>query len=258
MWIACSDDATIQLAAKLGIGALAHTFFDADEAQRVVSDYYNTFKRECVPIGHTVNPAVATLVPFYCDESADVAHDVGMPAHGFFTYAARHYYSFGRHRPGYTDLAENLVKVQRDLGEDIPLRGSHAVGTPGYVAEHLRELDAAGIDQVILLHDAGSLTGEQKRQSLELFAAEVRPQFVADRTERRLRKRQELAPYVQAAFERKKSIVAPNRDEVELCDAYGLARPDVELATLDSLPQSVREVIMDLQRLKAAALNLDP
>lgn len=258
MWMACSDDATIQLAAKLGIGALAHTFFDASEAQRVVSDYYETFKRECVPIGHTVNPAVATLVPFYCHESAGVARDVGMPAHGFFTYAARHYYSFGRHRPGYSNLADNLRQVRRELADDIPLRGSHAVGTPDFVIDHLRELASAGVDQVILLHDAGGLTGVQKCRSLELFATDVMPHFVLDRKEQQRRKQQQLAPYVQAAFERKKSIVAPSSDEVELCDAYGLSRPDVELATLDALPESTRDIIMDLQKLKAAALKLKP
>jgi hypothetical protein len=84
------------------------------------------------------------------------------------------------------------------------------------------------------------------------------PHFVPDRKEQQRRKQQQLAPYVQAAFERKKSIVAPSSDEVELCDAYGLSRPDVELATLDALPESTRDIIMDLQKLKAAALKLKP
>jgi alkanesulfonate monooxygenase SsuD/methylene tetrahydromethanopterin reductase-like flavin-dependent oxidoreductase (luciferase family) len=258
MWMACSDNAAIELAAKLGIGALAHAFFDADEAGEAVRDYYETFKRECVPIGHAVNPAVATLIPFYCHESADVARDVGMSAHGFFTYAARHYYSFGRHRPGYTDLAAQVAHVQRELGGDIPLRGSHAIGTPDYIAGRLRELAAAGVDQVILLHDAGGLTGEEKSRSLELFAAEVMPRFVAGRPEQQRCKQQELEGHVQAAFERKKPVAAPSRDQVRLCDAYGLSRPDVELATLDALPASSREIVMDLQKLKAAALKLDP
>src|SRR5262245_3112917 len=38
LWIACSDDATMHTAAQLGLGVLAHTFFDAGEARRVVTD----------------------------------------------------------------------------------------------------------------------------------------------------------------------------------------------------------------------------
>lgn len=257
MWMACSDDNSVRVAARLGVGALIHTFFDAEEAENVTRSYYDTFKSECVPIGHVVNPSVATMEPFYCHRSADIAHDRGRAAHGFFTYAARHYYAFGRHRPGFTNLAENFQKVEELVDGDIPIRGGHSIGTPEAVAERLRMLEAAGVDQTILLHQVGNLSHEQVSDSLRLFAAEVLPGF--DKQEEHLRrKRESLAPYVQAAFERKKSTTAPERGEVEVCDAYGLSRPDVEMATLESLPPSTQEMILDLQKLKAAALQLEP
>ncbi|GAA4885772.1 LLM class flavin-dependent oxidoreductase [Pseudonocardia benzenivorans] len=257
LWMACSDDESVRAAARLGVGALIHTFFDADEAEKVVRDYYDTFRNECVPIGRAVNPAVATMEPFYCHRSATVAHDRGRAAHGFFTYAARHYYAFGRHRPGFTNLADNFRRVEKLVGGDIPVRGGHSIGTPGAVADRLHALEAAGVDQVILLHQVGDLTHEQVADSLRLFAADVLPGFAQDRD--RLRPRQEeLAPYVRAAFERKSWASAPRRAEVEVCDAYGLSRPDVEMAMLESLPPATREIILDLQKLKAAALQLDP
>jgi alkanesulfonate monooxygenase SsuD/methylene tetrahydromethanopterin reductase-like flavin-dependent oxidoreductase (luciferase family) len=257
LWIACSDDETIHLAAKLGIGALAHPFFDADDAQRVVDDYDETFKRECVPIGHSVNPNVAMMDPLYCHENETVAVAEGMEAHGFFTYAARHYYSFGRHRPGFTNLSDNLVKVRRELGGDIPLRGSHAVGTPEQLAERMRDIEGAGVDQVVLVHHAGGLTNAQTCESLKLFADNVMPEFLRRHEEHQQRKHDELAPYVEAAFKRKERLPAAEAENTAVCDAYGLSRPDVELAILDEVPASTREIIMELQQLKNIALTLD-
>src|SRR5579862_980264 len=45
LWVACTNRDTIHLAAQLGIGALAFTFVDPEEAKHWVSDYYDTFKR---------------------------------------------------------------------------------------------------------------------------------------------------------------------------------------------------------------------
>ncbi|MBN9112433.1 MAG: LLM class flavin-dependent oxidoreductase [Pseudonocardia sp.] len=259
LWIACSDDATVQLAARLGVGALAHSFFDAAEAAHVVAGYYETFRRECVPIGHVVNPAVAMVDPFYCHEDGATATAVGMRAHGFRTYAARHYYSFGRHRPGYTDLAANAEVVRAELGGDVPLRGGHAIGTPGEIAQHLRGLEAAGVDQVILTHQAGGLTHQQVCESLELFAREVRPALLPGEQERLRRREAELAPHIAAALERKARRQAPGRDAVPLCDAYGLSREtDVELVGLADMSESTRAAILELNRLKAIALRLEP
>ena len=61
LWVACSNRETIHLAAQLGLGALTFAFVDPAEAQHWVDDYYETFKRECVPIGHAVNPNIAMV-----------------------------------------------------------------------------------------------------------------------------------------------------------------------------------------------------
>ncbi|WP_033287659.1 LLM class flavin-dependent oxidoreductase [Amycolatopsis jejuensis] len=255
LWMACSDDASVRLAARLGVGALIHTFFDADEARQVVTEYYETFKRECVPIGHTVNPAVATLEPFYCHESADIARQVGRAAHGFFTYAVRHYYVFGRHRPGYTDVSRNKEQVEAALGGEVPIRGGHSIGTPEDIAVRLESLAAAGVDQTILLHAAGAMTHEQVTGSLRLFAERVLPRFECE--DRRRARAEELAPYIEAALKRKRTVSAPAADEVPVCDAYGLSRPDLELPTIAQMPPATQEILLELQRLKALARELD-
>jgi len=64
LWVACSNRETIHLAAQLGLGALTFAFIDPDEARHWVSDYYETFKKECVPIGHAVNPNIGMVTGF--------------------------------------------------------------------------------------------------------------------------------------------------------------------------------------------------
>lgn len=251
LWIACSDDATIHLAAQMGVGALAHGFFDPAEAQRVVADYYETFKRECVPIGHAVNPNVAMLNPFYCHTDAAEANRIGLAANGFFTFAVRHYYSFGRHRPGRTNVWERSVAVRDEMQSEIPIRGSHAIGSPEQIAAHLRAFQEVGVDQTVLLHQAGRLGHQQICDSLELFAHEVMPEFKREQAERNRRKNEELAPYIAAAMLRK---VQRPRPEPAVCDAYGLSRRDIDISRL---PESMRESMQEMQRMKDIALRHD-
>jgi hypothetical protein len=68
---------------------------------------------------------------------------------------------------------------------------------------HLEEFEESGVDQVIFLQQAGRNRHDHICQSLELFAAEVMPEFRAKAAVREARKAEELAPYVAAALKRK-------------------------------------------------------
>ena len=87
LWLACSNRETIHLAAQLGVGALTFAFVDPAEARHWVTDYYETFKRECVPIGHTVNPNVAMVTGFSVHEDEQTALDRGLDGFRFFGFA---------------------------------------------------------------------------------------------------------------------------------------------------------------------------
>ncbi len=254
LWIACSDDATMHLAAQLGIGVLAHGFLDTDEAARVVDDYYETFKRECVPIGHTVNPNIAMLDHFYCHADAEVAEARGREVAGFMTYSVRHYYTFGRHRPGRTNITESAAAVRAEMGGDLASRGGGMVGTPAHLLERLRAFRDVGIDQSMLLHQAGTMSHEDICASMELFAAEVMPELQAGEIERRERKRAELAPYVEAAFERKGRRPATADADIATVDAYGRSAPPLDTT---NLPPEIREIREELERMKQIALRRD-
>ena len=57
---------------------------------------------------------------------------------------------------------------------------------------------------MIFLQQAGRNKHEHICQALELFAAEVMPEFKAEVSEREAKKAKELAPYVEAAMARKR------------------------------------------------------
>jgi hypothetical protein len=63
---------------------------------------------------------------------------------------------------------------------------------------------AVGVDQVIFIQQAGRNRHEDICSSLELFAAEVLPEFADGEQERQQRKADELAPFIEAALARKR------------------------------------------------------
>lgn len=205
MWLACSTRQTIHLAAQLGLGALTFSFIDPSEAKHWVADYYETFKNECIPIGQAVNPNIAMVTGFMCHESEEEAVRRGLEGFQFFGYALAHYYLFGTHEPGTTNIFANF---RRD-GLQIPNPANRGgIGTPDQVRAHLEAFEATGVDQVVFIQQGGNNQHEHICASLELFAARVMPEFKKREDIRGRRKAEELAPFVAKAMTRKRQVEA--------------------------------------------------
>jgi alkanesulfonate monooxygenase SsuD/methylene tetrahydromethanopterin reductase-like flavin-dependent oxidoreductase (luciferase family) len=222
LWVACSRRDTILLAAEKGIGALTFAFIDPEEANRWVSDYEQTLAERCVPVGLAVNPNIACVTQMMCHHDEEVALDRGLEGGNFFGYSLGHYYVFGEHRPGTTDVWTEYLQRRGDqgfspeietalrqerlgarlaAGDRTGLRG--ATGTPAQVREYLERFEQAGVDQVIFVLQAGNNRHEHICESLELFGREVLPAF-KERDEAQVRaKSDRLAPAVDAAMERR-------------------------------------------------------
>jgi alkanesulfonate monooxygenase SsuD/methylene tetrahydromethanopterin reductase-like flavin-dependent oxidoreductase (luciferase family) len=235
LWVACSNRETIHLAAQLGIGALTFTFVDYDEAKHWVDDYYDTFKNECVPIGHTVNPNIALVTGFSVHEDEREALDRGIDGLRFFQFALGHFYRAGMHKPGRTDIWQQYLEnrdsmVAGDIeGNLTASRG--AIGTPDQVRSHLRRFADIGVDQAVFIQQGGNNQHEDICNSLRLFAAEVLPEFHAEEEERQRRKWEELAPYIEEAFARKQYMRPLADEEIEAFPAYGRTVAEEAAAT---------------------------
>jgi alkanesulfonate monooxygenase SsuD/methylene tetrahydromethanopterin reductase-like flavin-dependent oxidoreductase (luciferase family) len=246
LWVACSNRDTIHLAAQLGIGALTFAFIDPAEARHWVTDYYETFKRECVPVGHAVNPNIAMVTSFSCHPDEEEAKRRGTDGFRFFQFALGHHYAFGDHKPGRTDIWKRYVAVRDAMGTDLLGGGVGGIGTPDQLREHLREFADAGVDQTVFIQQGGKNEHEHICESLELFAAEVMPEFREQEAARQAQKARDLEPYVQAAFERKEFMKELEDDEIPVYKAYGsqIAEQDI-----DALPEANRRQALVMKRL---------
>ncbi len=203
LWVACSNRDTIHLAARLGIGALTFAFVDPGEARKWVGEYYEILKTECVPIGHAINPNVAMVTGFSCHPDEEEARRRGEDGFKFFGYALGHFYIFGTHTPGRTDVWKSYEAARDSLPEAGAARG---IGTPAQLREHLSQFEETGVDQVIFIQQGGRNRHEHICESLELFASDVMPEFKERQATREQTKMEALQPHLDAAMERKERM----------------------------------------------------
>jgi alkanesulfonate monooxygenase SsuD/methylene tetrahydromethanopterin reductase-like flavin-dependent oxidoreductase (luciferase family) len=247
IWVACSNRDTIHLAAQLGIGALTFAFIDPEEAKHWVTDYYETFKRECVPIGHAVNPNIAMVTSFSCHPDEDEAIRRGNDGFRFFQFALGHHYSFGMHKPGRTNIWEMYEQVRDQLGTEFLGGGEGGIGTPAQLSAHLRKFSAAGVDQTVFIQQGGKNKHEDICESLELFAKDVMPEFKEDEDRRVATKMAELEPYIEAAFRRKEYMKELKDSEIPEYPAYGFNVAEIDVG---SLPEAQRQRALRMREMR--------
>jgi len=216
MWLACTNRKTIEIAARNGLGALAFTFIDPDEAKTWADLYYSIIKSEqCVPLGHMVNANIAMVSAFSLHHDAEVAHRRGFDGFAFFRYAINALVANDA-KPGRSRLWEEYEELRDD---NMPMLGGPGIGTPTDFIEHVKGFGESGVDQIIFLQQGGKNRHDHICESLELFGREVLPEFVKGREEREARKAADLAPHIEKALQRKKRMPELTDDEIPLVKA---------------------------------------
>jgi alkanesulfonate monooxygenase SsuD/methylene tetrahydromethanopterin reductase-like flavin-dependent oxidoreductase (luciferase family) len=216
MWLACTNQKTIELAARNGLGALAFTFVDPEEARTWADTYYSIIKsEECVPLSHTVNANMAMVAGFSLHQDAEEARRRGHDGFAFFRYSINALVANDT-KPGRSRLWDEYLEL-RD--RDLPTIPAPGIGTPADYRELALEFQDSGVDQMIFLQQGGKNSHEHILESLELFGDQVYPDFAAERDEREARKADELAPYIEAALKRKKWMRELSDDEIPVVPA---------------------------------------
>src|SRR5215510_1752857 len=216
MWMACTNRDTIKVAATHGLGALAFSFIDEEEARTWSRIYYDIVKSDaCVPLGHSVNANIAMVSAFSLHADAEEAVRRGQEGFEFFRYAISALVTKDT-VPGRSRLFEQFQEERTDqaLGADAggtqslsgAFQQSRGIGTPGEFRSHVRSFESAGVDQIILLQQAGRNRHDHICQSLELLAREVLPEFASRVAARDKRKAEELAPFIEKALTRKQRM----------------------------------------------------
>ncbi|WP_420625639.1 LLM class flavin-dependent oxidoreductase [Candidatus Poriferisodalis sp.] len=217
IWVACSQRDTILMAGSRGIGALSFAFINPEEAKQWVADYYAAFEACTDPVGLAPNPNVAVTTGFLCHEDEQTALDRGLDGFHFFAYSLLHYYQFGTHTPGRTDIWTEFEQNRAEMGFEKlnaqvdearaddgtgieeggldSLRG--CIGTPDQIRDFVRAYEDAGVDELIFVSQAGRNRHEDICESMELFAREVMPEFAERAPEREARKRERYAETIE-------------------------------------------------------------
>ncbi len=216
MWLACTNRKTIETAARKGLGALAFTFLDSEEAKNWADIYYSIIKsEECVPLGHRVNANIAMVAGFSLHHDAEEARRRGMDGFAFFRYAINALVANDA-KPGRSRLWEEYEELK---DRDLPTIGAPGIGTPADYCDLVRGFADVGVDQIIFLQQGGKNRHEHICESLELFGREVLPQFALGREEREARKAEELAPYIEKALQRKPRMPELSDDAIPVVRA---------------------------------------
>ena len=182
LWVACSNIQTIAEAGAWGMGALGFSFATPAAAQAWVHRYYNTLLDHPNRLAnYPTNPNIAIVNGFMCAETDEeaVRRAAGWT---FFIFALSHYGRNGIAAPGTGDLwAEFQTWRETDKAKAALTNG--LIGSPATIRKRLRQFQAARVDQVILLNQAGKTSHADICASLRLFAAEVMPEFHAAQDE---------------------------------------------------------------------------
>lgn len=216
MWLACTNRKTIETAARNGLGALAFTFVDPEEAKAWSDIYYGIIRsEECVPIGHRVNANIALVAGFSLHQDAEEARRRGEDGFAFFRYAINALVANDA-RPGYSTLWEEYETLK---GRDLPTIAAPGIGTPEQLTRHIEEFEEVGVDQIIFLQQGGKNRHEHICESLELFGAEVLPRFEEGRARREAEKAEALEPYLEQALRRKRWMAPLAEEDVPVVPA---------------------------------------
>ena len=226
MWMACTNRETIRIAASLGLGALAFSFVDPDEARAWSTIYYDIIRSEsCVPLGWSVNANIAMVSAFSIHRDRAEAIRRGQEGFEFFGYALNALVAQDS-VPGHTRLYPDFLAKRGDKTDRLIVAAAErqagqaaGIGTPDDMRRHLRGFAEAGVDQVIFLQQAGRNRHDHITEALALFAAVVMPEFKAEAAAREAVKARDLAPFIERALARKRRMRALGEDEIPVVKA---------------------------------------
>jgi alkanesulfonate monooxygenase SsuD/methylene tetrahydromethanopterin reductase-like flavin-dependent oxidoreductase (luciferase family) len=181
IFAACSKPDSAAEVGRLGIGALCFAVGNDEYLSRKVADY-----REAVaaarPEGFRKTEHFATTPVALCLDDDRKACNVGMRGARFFAESLGVYYFGGRRPLGPLDVNRDFFE-EAELEEAMAFRGAedapamNVIGDPVHCKEIVSRFEAAGVDELILVMQAGTVPHELVMESIRTFGEKVLPDF---------------------------------------------------------------------------------
>lgn len=177
LWMACTQPASFDLAAEFGIGVLCFGVGAPGDVLQSLKRYKARVRKPTRQVGAFVNDAVAPASIMFCSEDEQKAFGMGAAAAMWFAANAQKLFApwAGRDVRGYeyyTGLSQN--PSSEEMQEALRF---NCIGTPDGVARGVRAYEQAGVDQLMLMIQAGRIPHDEILGSLRLFGKEVLPRF---------------------------------------------------------------------------------
>jgi alkanesulfonate monooxygenase SsuD/methylene tetrahydromethanopterin reductase-like flavin-dependent oxidoreductase (luciferase family) len=181
IFAACSRPESVELAGSLGIGSLNFTAGNDEYLVRKVESYRKAIQGARGPAGSVNNRFCCTPAALVLDDDRR-ACEYGFRGARFFQEALATYF-FSRER------ITSAIEISRDplsraeLDKAMASRSgpgstlTTVIGDPQAARESVSRFQAAGVDELILVMDLGTVPHAIVSESLRIFAEKVMPHF---------------------------------------------------------------------------------
>lgn len=200
LWVTASNPATVETAAKIGIGAAMFNFSDPENLRPLVETYKTTIEK-AEPVGAFTYNKIMTIAPALCLEDGDEARAIFKQSYGL---TAAHFTVYFDTIPAFAEITKDIprpipqsklrelikgLKGRKDVkgpfaGGGVSKENLHqngiCVGSPDEVIATLKRFEAVGLDQVVLIPVIGwYMPHEKVLESIRLMGEKVLPHFRA-------------------------------------------------------------------------------
>jgi alkanesulfonate monooxygenase SsuD/methylene tetrahydromethanopterin reductase-like flavin-dependent oxidoreductase (luciferase family) len=181
IWVAATSPQTYVDAGERGLGVLCFIIGQPDELQKRIVAYRGALTR-AEPAGKFVNSQAAGFTVTLCLDDDEEARRIGGPAGLWYTAMLSTILGEWRGQvvPGYEYYGnvnrEAAQSAAREAGSLID-SGVFCIGDPETCIRIIERYEAAGVDQLLCLMQAGRIPHEKIMRSIELFGEKIIPRF---------------------------------------------------------------------------------
>lgn len=181
MFAACTRPESVEIAGELGLGSLNFSA-GSDAYLREKVDHYRA------ALGRSAVPAHRKTTTFCCTPTTLVLSDdrraceVGFRGSRFFTEGLAAYFFSTVRTVGAQELSRSPLSPA-DLNEAMAARAkpnatlASIIGDPAYAREAVSRFQSAGVDELILVMQMGTIPHAIVIESMRTFAEQVMPHF---------------------------------------------------------------------------------